>query len=101
MKDGNQICYGVLGCFDPVKFMDITPIMTFPYDPDTINATFSLFTKDNPFKPINFDHRLDKNRVLSSTFDANKRTKFIVHGFTESYAAAKWMEVKLIFHVLF
>ncbi|PVD23638.1 hypothetical protein C0Q70_16911 [Pomacea canaliculata] len=88
---GSTVCYGDLGCFsnDAPFFSLERPISFLPQSPDVINPTFTLYTRQSPAQ----GYRLrsgDTTGLARSTFNASRPSKFIVHGFLESFLAT-WM----------
>ncbi|XP_025110726.1 pancreatic triacylglycerol lipase-like [Pomacea canaliculata] len=87
----STVCYGDLGCFsnDAPFFSLERPISFLPQSPDVINPTFTLYTRQSPAQ----GYRLrsgDTTGLARSTFNASRPSKFIVHGFLESFLAT-WM----------
>nr|XP_054765925.1 pancreatic lipase-related protein 2-like [Lytechinus pictus] len=67
-----------------------------PNNPDDIGTTFELYTRQNP------DHGeiLDRQNPLTiqaSSFDPNRETKLIVHGWTDSMSGESWITMKNTF----
>ncbi|XP_015793291.2 inactive pancreatic lipase-related protein 1 [Tetranychus urticae] len=86
-------CYGALGCFGTRDFSDLNgqPITFAPQSPEEINITFKLFTPENPYSSIDFKYNLEQFQLNNSPFDARKKVKFIIHGFTSSFDEMDWM----------
>lgn len=60
------------------------------------NVTFLLFTRQNRKNPEMFDHSALGIELNQSIFDANRRTKFIIHGYMSGYKTNNWMAVSII-----
>ncbi|GAB1302571.1 Pancreatic lipase-related protein 2 [Apodemus speciosus] len=71
---GKEVCYGHLGCFSndkPWAGMLQRPLKLLPWSPEDINTRFLLYTNENP------------NTYQASNFQLNRKTRFIIHGFTD------------------
>jgi hypothetical protein len=64
--------------------------------PEELNVTFSLYTCDNKYRPIVFNYKPDDNFILKSTFASTKKTKFIIHGYLDSYDDMEWTGVTIM-----
>ena len=72
-----EVCYGDLGCFDDVT----CHFIGFPPDtPEEVGTRFYLFTRLNRDVPQELIQG-DVERLRASNFDANRKTKFSVHGY--------------------
>ncbi|KAL3846393.1 hypothetical protein ACJMK2_017390 [Sinanodonta woodiana] len=76
----DQVCYGELGCFTKLSGLPL------PKSPDHVQTLFELYTQSHssnalvlPFE--NYKLHMD---VWSHTFQGNKKTKFIIHGFIDT-----------------
>ncbi|XP_030060617.1 pancreatic triacylglycerol lipase-like isoform X1 [Microcaecilia unicolor] len=82
---GGEVCYERLGCFtDDIPWAGTIerPIANLPWSPEKINTRFLLFTKHNTdnFQEIT---AINPSTILSSNFQASKKTRFIIHGFID------------------
>ncbi|RWS28338.1 Pancreatic lipase-related protein 2-like protein [Leptotrombidium deliense] len=91
--EGNEICYGVLGCFGRMDFYSPLhrPIALLPQSPEAMDVTFNLYTNKNKFVPNVLTYDLKKEQIDATFFDPSKPTKFIIHGFHGSYNDMQWM----------
>lgn len=101
-------CVPLLGCVPRLDFSYISPnlipkdiannpfIIT-PQTPKQIDASFLLFTCENRDKPDIYDYKyeLKDGSKAKSKFSADRKTKIIVHGYTDSYYLTKWMKVNI------
>uniref|UniRef100_A0A2K6ETW3 Triacylglycerol lipase n=1 Tax=Propithecus coquereli TaxID=379532 RepID=A0A2K6ETW3_PROCO len=81
---GNEVCYSRLGCFsDDVPWAGILerPFKVLPWSPEDVNTRFLLYTNENPndFQEI----VADPSSISASNFKTNRKTRFIIHGFTD------------------
>lgn len=81
------MCYGDLGCFSTGGvFTDLHRFVNLdPESPADINTQFYLYTRNDSTTDNN--NRLDPNDTASleySSFDSDKATKMIVHGFRDN-----------------
>lgn len=88
---GDKKCYGDLGCFAiDGDFVD-RPAQLLPLSPETLRTKFLLNTRDNSAPSLEDEiHYTDQFSVSRSHFSAQKKTKIIVHGFTD-YGGDKWL----------
>jgi len=87
----SNVCYGDLGCFSTGApfFSSYRPISFEPQSPQQINPKFTHFSRQD----AQHGHRVmagDVTSLHASTFNANKPTKFIVHGFIDN-GGTSWM----------
>ncbi|KAG1657254.1 Pancreatic triacylglycerol lipase [Nymphon striatum] len=78
------VCYKGLGCFSTGgDFYNPTerPINLLPFSPKVINTSFILHTRSHGAEYLKFN---DTRGIFNSNFDANKKTKFIIHGFLDN-----------------
>ncbi|KAG1653732.1 Pancreatic triacylglycerol lipase [Nymphon striatum] len=78
------VCYKGLGCFSTGgDFYSPTerPINLLPFSPKVINTSFILHTRSHGAEYLKFN---DTRGIFNSNFDANKKTKFIIHGFLDN-----------------
>ncbi len=88
------VCYDKLGCFDITNdFVNITyrPFNLLPESPQRINTKFLLYTRLNKKTPQYVNYTNDLNAIKSTNFNANKETKFIIHGFIDNKEFGKWL----------
>nr|XP_020843814.1 pancreatic triacylglycerol lipase-like isoform X2 [Phascolarctos cinereus] len=83
---GNEVCYARVGCFTDEKPWGGTlqrPFKVLPWSPEDVNVRFLLYTNESP---NNYEEILPDNlvSVTSSNFNKNRKTRFVVHGFTDS-----------------
>ncbi|XP_004701324.1 pancreatic lipase-related protein 2 [Echinops telfairi] len=82
---GKEICFGHLGCFSNEKPWAGTfqrPLKLFPQSPKAIDTRFLLYTNENQ----NNYQRItatDPNTINGSNFQADRKTRFIIHGFID------------------
>lgn len=81
------VCYGNLGCFDSA--LPCHKKRGLPEAPEKINTTFLLYTSESRDAPDRLNLQ-DDSSILSSSFQSNRPTKFIVHGFN-SNAMLGWV----------
>ncbi|XP_005387964.1 PREDICTED: pancreatic triacylglycerol lipase-like [Chinchilla lanigera] len=81
---GGEICYNKLGCFSdaaPWGGTIIRPLKMLPWAPSIINTRFLLYTNENP---SNYQELVaDASKIKNSNFKTNRKTRFIIHGFTD------------------
>ncbi|KAF6020902.1 hypothetical protein EB796_020817 [Bugula neritina] len=83
-------CHDKLGCFPIDGDFSDRPVNFNPNSRETINTQFTLFTRRNPKNGQNL--KADDISTLSgSYFNADRKTKFMIHGFLES-AKASWFQ---------
>uniref|UniRef100_A0A8C5QJ46 Triacylglycerol lipase n=1 Tax=Leptobrachium leishanense TaxID=445787 RepID=A0A8C5QJ46_9ANUR len=87
-----QVCYNRIGCFADTSPWSGTidrPIAKLPWSPETINTRFLLFTRSNQnsFQVIS---AINPSTISSSNFRTSRRTRFVIHGFTDS-GEASWL----------
>lgn len=86
-----EACYGDLGCFQPIA----TKV---PASPESINASFLLATRDNATTLLEIlaSPGPDKwsEKIGNSSFDAQKETKFLVHGFNARADSSTYLGIK-------
>ncbi|XP_004647602.2 pancreatic triacylglycerol lipase-like [Octodon degus] len=81
---GGEICYNRLGCFSdaaPWGGTIIRPLKMLPWAPALINTRFLLYTNENPSKYQELV--ADASKIRNSNFKTNRKTRFIIHGFTD------------------
>ncbi|XP_012873228.1 PREDICTED: pancreatic triacylglycerol lipase-like [Dipodomys ordii] len=81
---GKQVCYDRLGCFSddaPYGGTVERPLKMLPWSPKVINTRFLLYTNENPSKYK--DVTADASSIRNSNFKTNRKTRFIIHGFTD------------------
>ncbi|OCT69731.1 inactive pancreatic lipase-related protein 1 [Xenopus laevis] len=89
---GAEVCYNILGCFTdeaPWGGTAERPLGLLPMSPETINTHFFLFTKENPDN-VQVISALDHSSLSTSSFNPNRKTYFIIHGFLRS-AEDHWL----------
>ncbi|XP_027786114.2 pancreatic triacylglycerol lipase-like isoform X2 [Marmota flaviventris] len=83
---GREVCYDRLGCFtddSPWGGTLIRPLKMLPWAPGIVNTRFLLYTNENP---NSYQVRIllaDSSSIRSSNFKTNRKTRFIIHGFTD------------------
>uniref|UniRef100_H0V008 Triacylglycerol lipase n=1 Tax=Cavia porcellus TaxID=10141 RepID=H0V008_CAVPO len=83
---GAEVCYSHLGCFSDEKPWAGTsqrPIKSLPSDPKKINTRFLLYTNENQ-NSYQLITATDIATIKASNFNLNRKTRFIIHGFTDS-----------------
>ncbi|KAM4851629.1 pancreatic triacylglycerol lipase-like [Thomomys bottae] len=88
---GKEVCYDRLGCFsDDAPWAGILerPLKVLPWSPEDINTRFLLYTNENQdnYQIVT----ADPSKIRSSKFNTNRKTRFIVHGFTDK-GDADWL----------
>uniref|UniRef100_UPI00001119A2 RP2 LIPASE n=1 Tax=Cavia porcellus TaxID=10141 RepID=UPI00001119A2 len=81
-----EVCYSHLGCFSDEKPWAGTsqrPIKSLPSDPKKINTRFLLYTNENQ-NSYQLITATDIATIKASNFNLNRKTRFIIHGFTDS-----------------
>ncbi|PSN39632.1 hypothetical protein C0J52_13799 [Blattella germanica] len=79
-------CYDELGCLNVTRewyHLIYRPFNVFPLPREVINTRFVLYTRKNPSE----GHVLrvqNEHTIRKSNFDAQKPTKFIIHGFIDT-----------------
>lgn len=77
-RDEEIVCYRNVGCFrdeGPFDYLD-----TLPAPPETINTTFTLYTRKNPVTGTVVG--LNNSTALSmSNFNQKNAVKIVIHGF--------------------
>ncbi|XP_053306314.1 pancreatic triacylglycerol lipase [Spea bombifrons] len=81
-----EVCYSRIGCFSDVKPWAGTverPIAKLPWAPEKINTRFLLFTRNNQnsYQTIS---ATNPSSISSSNFRTSRKTRFVIHGFTDS-----------------
>ncbi|XP_040217446.1 pancreatic lipase-related protein 2-like [Rana temporaria] len=87
-----EVCYNRLGCFSndtPFAWTLQRPIPRLPWSPETINARFLLYTRDN-LRTYQEISAVKPETIKTSFFRKTKETRFIIHGFTDS-GEAEWL----------
>merc|ERR1712168_3030 len=80
-----KVCYRGFGCFTNSK--PFNPNLPLPQDPNELNTQFTLRTQK-----YNEDYNItETENIKNSTFDGNKPTKIIIHGFVLTEAVSKWV----------
>ena len=65
-----------------------------PMAPNAMGVQFLLFTCNNTDIPQKFSYLSKANEWRNSNFNLTAITKFIVHGWTETYSEDTWMAVR-------
>lgn len=82
---GKEICFERLGCFSddsPWAGIAERPLKMLPWAPKDVNTRFLLYTNENQ---DNYQEIIaDLDIILSSNFQANRKTRFIIHGFIDN-----------------
>ncbi|XP_071500993.1 pancreatic lipase-related protein 2-like [Diadema antillarum] len=84
-----EICYDDVGCFNNDTCY---PFGFPPKTPEEIGTRFYLYTRSNKNDPQEIS-RKDVAGLRASFFDARRRTKFVVHGYT-SDSFSSWEKAK-------
>lgn len=63
-------------------------------DPQELNVTFNLFTRNNRNNRQIFSYGINDRSIQESEFKAERKTKFIVHGYRDKYEEDGWMAVR-------
>ena len=94
LSPGSSECFGDLGCFsnDAPFFSLQRPISFLPQSPSRINPKFTLYSREAPLTG-HLLHSGDAAGLRTSTFQASRPTKFIVHGFIDNTYLGNWMQV--------
>ncbi|XP_002718807.2 pancreatic triacylglycerol lipase-like [Oryctolagus cuniculus] len=82
---GSEVCYDRLGCFtDDAPWGGITgrPGKILPKSPEVVNTRFLLYTNKN--QDTYQEVVADASSIKSSNFRTDKKTRFIIHGFTDT-----------------
>ncbi|XP_072173991.1 pancreatic lipase-related protein 2-like [Diadema setosum] len=67
-----------------------------PDSPDDVGTSFKLYTRDNQNTGDAIDHE-NAATITASHFQADRDTKFLIHGYTDSMGGASWIEMKNTF----
>lgn len=87
-NDDSSVCYGGLGCFSSQP--PFAPNMPLPMAPEKIHTKFFLHTRPNT--TAHYSLTADADTIRHSTFQANKKTKMVIHGFAPmNDRIAKWV----------
>uniref|UniRef100_A0A5F9CV01 Triacylglycerol lipase n=1 Tax=Oryctolagus cuniculus TaxID=9986 RepID=A0A5F9CV01_RABIT len=81
----SEVCYDRLGCFtDDAPWGGITgrPGKILPKSPEVVNTRFLLYTNKN--QDTYQEVVADASSIKSSNFRTDKKTRFIIHGFTDT-----------------
>ncbi|XP_071986940.1 pancreatic triacylglycerol lipase-like isoform X4 [Engystomops pustulosus] len=89
---GAEVCYNRLGCFNDAKPWAGTverPFAKLPWAPEKINTRFLLYTRNNQnsYQAIS---ATNPSSISSSNFRTSRKTRFVIHGFTDS-GEATWL----------
>ncbi|XP_060081627.1 pancreatic lipase-related protein 2-like [Ylistrum balloti] len=82
------VCYPFVGCFDNYAPFD-NANLDLPRSPDAIGTVMLLFTPEGGSQPEVLDYT-NVNTVLNSHYNHDRKTKFIIHGFTNNINTT-WM----------
>ncbi|KAM8924745.1 pancreatic lipase-related protein 2-like [Pelodytes ibericus] len=87
-----EVCYDRVGCFTdnyPWAGTLERPISQLPWSPEKINTRFLMYTRQNPdqFQEVS---AANPATILGSNFKATRKSRFIVHGFTD-YGQDAWL----------
>ncbi|XP_059708008.1 inactive pancreatic lipase-related protein 1-like [Haemorhous mexicanus] len=90
--EGKEVCYDRLGCFTddaPWSGTVERPIYKLPWKPESIGTQFLLYTRQNKdyYQEVS---AVDKSTIKASNFNANRKTRFIVHGFID-HGEENWL----------
>ncbi|XP_076982247.1 pancreatic triacylglycerol lipase-like isoform X2 [Tamandua tetradactyla] len=81
---GKEVCFPRLGCFSddsPWAGTLERPLKLLPWAPEDVNTHFLLYTNENP---NNFQElTADGPTIKGSNFRRDRKTRFIIHGYTE------------------
>lgn len=73
-----MVCYRHVGCFrdeGPFDYLD-----TLPAPPETINTTFTLYTRKNPVNGVVIELN-NSTSLAESNFEDKQLVKIVIHGF--------------------
>ncbi|KAK3612585.1 hypothetical protein CHS0354_042087 [Potamilus streckersoni] len=88
------VCYNIVGCFDNYPPFDNADY-DLPMSPEEVGTQFLLFTRRNlAMNETQFISYTDISNITNSYFDATKKTKFIIHGFSNSITTEWIYEMK-------
>jgi len=77
-------CYGDLGCFEITGDFIKRPVQLLPQSPEKLRTKFLLNTRDNSAPSTEDELKYTESFSVSrSHFSAARKTKIIVHGFTD------------------
>ncbi|KAL1789013.1 pancreatic triacylglycerol lipase isoform X1 [Sigmodon hispidus] len=82
---GREVCYDRLGCFtddSPYGGTLERPLKVLPWSPKVVNTRFLLYTNENP-NSYQVVITADASSIRNSNFKTNRKTHFIIHGFTD------------------
>ncbi|XP_059708009.1 inactive pancreatic lipase-related protein 1-like [Haemorhous mexicanus] len=90
--EGKEVCYDRLGCFTddaPWSGTVERPIYKLPWKPESIGTQFLLYTRENQnyYQEVS---AVDKSTIEASNFNADRKTRFIVHGFID-HGEENWL----------
>nr|XP_056706439.1 pancreatic lipase-related protein 2-like [Euleptes europaea] len=82
----NEVCYEKIGCFSdkpPWSGIPGRQLLGLPQSPESINISFSLFTKEsgNTSQKISADNT---STIETSYFSPSRKTAFVIHGFSST-----------------
>ncbi|XP_040290635.1 pancreatic triacylglycerol lipase-like [Bufo bufo] len=89
---GAEVCYNRVGCFNDLKPWAGTverPFTKLPWSPEQIKTRFLLYTKSNQ-NSFQLISATNPSSISSSNFRTTKKTRFVIHGFTDS-GEASWL----------
>ncbi|CAG7720552.1 unnamed protein product [Allacma fusca] len=90
-----EICYEKYGCFSNGRpWTSVArPLSALPKPPHEVGTRFLLFTRnDTADEKTGYELLPDKDAILRfSKFDSNRKTVFLIHGFTDSHTSP-WMQ---------
>jgi len=77
-------CFGELGCFDISGDFQKRPVQLLPLSPETLRTRFLLNTRENSAPSSEDELKYEEEfSIKRSHFSAQRKTKIIVHGFTD------------------
>lgn len=71
-----------MGCFARAK--STSPLKKTPQSPNDLDTKFWLFTRGYPISPEELTYSDKRQSIVNSSFNSNKQTKVIAHGFKGS-----------------
>lgn len=89
-------CFPFVGCFDNLPPFD-NAALDLPRSPKEVGTQMQLFTRKNPKTELQHGYFLDfmdLDTINNSPFNHTRKTKFIIHGFTNSIKTPWIYEMK-------
>ncbi|XP_069128274.1 pancreatic lipase-related protein 2-like [Argopecten irradians] len=86
------VCYPFVGCFDNFAPFD-NANLDLPRSPEAIGTVMLLFTPEGGSQPEILDYT-NVNTVQNSLYKPTRKTKFVIHGFTNNINSTWMYEMK-------